>query len=686
MKLALRLLAALCVLASGFGATAHAAAGYRILDACYHSDLRLPEFDEFWKDMGRREAELDLRVWTKPPAGSLHVYILNTGTTPLEISDIALAGISLKRALTFMDQDLKREAEPASIYFSDLSQPERKKLIAAGDPIWWRVRAEITAPGEVCEAAVRLRTTPPGSSVKLVLAVKGGRPISVEVPLAAIPRFEGISLSENLGRVHAYCSGTKLAPERVLLNGRDVTSRSVVSYDPRVKVTPIAVDPGAPIKRGSYYCLQVAYPNGSKATELMKAYADEPCYGVWGGKPGEEDEVERAKAYFDDLAAHNINCQMEQIGCPCITSFLSTAEGRDYISARKIRRTINDLGKQGTTNPYFYFLTDEPDAGDFFATGVPAQQKLGVLTQGLIAKAQRLHAANPTSPCAVNVDTTFKPIQYYVYGRVADILQTDPYYQATLSSMIESHPRRYPLYTTAKYIHAAAAVPKAACAPNPLQMVLYAVSGHSKKGETKFRFPTPEEKRMEVYYSLAAGAKQISYWWYTPVPVGTPGANGCGGDSPEAKALWKEIGLLGAEFRTVDWLLANGCPANLAAKSPDNLWVKTLLCGRESIVVLCMNEDYACDRLGTAYVPVPACGVTVTLPNWLKAADAFEVTYRGTQNLTWSQASGAAKLQLGETELTRMIVITSDPKLRATLQARYDERCAANVAKLTGVQ
>ncbi len=53
--------------------------------------------------------------------------------------------------------------------------------------------------------------------------------------------------------------------------------------------------------------------------------------------------------------------------------------------------------------------------------------------------------------------------------------------------------------------------------------------------------PHARGERIEAYYSIAAGAKALSYWWYTPAGE----YYGCGGDDPASRALWKELGLVG---------------------------------------------------------------------------------------------------------------------------------------------
>ncbi|MDH7600597.1 MAG: hypothetical protein QHI38_00440 [Armatimonadota bacterium] len=671
-------------------------AGWQVVDAYYRFDVPYPkEFTEYLKDMSPREWALDLRQWEKPLAGSTHVYLKNTGTEPLLIEDVEFAGISLKRAIAFSDQDVKREADPASIFFSDLSAAERKKLIAAGDPIWWRARPSRVPPGEVCEITVRLRTNPPSGTVRLTVCTKGQKPLEVSIPMRHRPRFEYISFSRDLKEMTAFCSAGSKPPQRILLDGEDITSNCTIRFDPDLKVSPVVAKLTTPLKRGKYCCVQAVYPDGSKATELVKVWSDEPAYGMWGAMPGDASDKETAKRYFADLAAHNINTQMEQIGSDCVIEFLKTQEGREYLASLGIRRTVNDYLKQGTTNPYLYFLADEPESADFYVKGVPPEYKMGCLTQGMVNKAQSLHEKDPVTPCAVNINYTFRPQSTYAYGEIPDILMCDPYYQARLSHAYDRSPRRVPLYANARCIYALTYLPRLACMPRPLHMVLYAVSAQSGKGEVKFRFPTPEEKRTEVYYALAGGAKQLSFWWYTPTPPGKKGANGCGAEQPAAKALWKQIGLLGAEFGTVSELVAASCPVDLKTtvetvvggckELEPSLWTKTLLSGTDTLLLICVNENLVCDRLGTVYAPIERADLKVDIPDWLLPKDVFEVTYKGIANVNWNKQK-ALNISLEDTDLTRLIVVTADPQLRSKLVARYNEKYAEKVAKLAELE
>ena len=134
---------------------------------------------------------------------------------------------------------------------------------------------------------------------------------------------------------------------------------------------------------------------------------------------------------------------------------------------------------------------------------------------------------------------------------------------------------------------------------------------------------------------------------------------------------------------TVDELIADGCAVDLPVTTPNPLWVKSLICGDDTAIILCVNDDYASDRQGTVHQIIMQTEAGVVLPKWIDAKDAFEVSYKGIADIGWDKAGQTVNLHLGKTHLTRMIVVTSDSQLRSRLQSRYNEKCAANVAVLT---
>jgi hypothetical protein len=658
-------------------------AAVEVLASHYRADQPFPEFTPLWteswslKDAAGGTVQYAERSMAL--GGSLHVFLRNGGQEPVEIGDVLLEGVSLTRAIAFSEQTRRRGLHPASIYFAGLSDAERNALIGAGEPVWWRVQPAEVAPNGSAEVIVRLRRRPKANEIGLRIVTEADT-IRVSVPVEGHGRgLEGVSFSPGLDRAYLYVRSPSPAeaPGRVEMDGLDFTDTWSLGHDPEIDLTAIEIGLNRPLERGSFHTFQVVYADGSVASAGLRAWQDDVCYGVWGSRPGDEGDNELAEAYLRDIHAHSINVQMEMVGSAAVREFLKADEGLELCQSLGLRRMVSDPGKGNTQEPYAYFLVDEPDCGDYRVEGLELHQRVGSLAQALVQRSDGFRAADPPTPQLMNVDLTFKPENWYTYGQLPDILAADPYYQERLRSAYWEHPDRLPLYTKATYVYAVGTVCESACAPKPLHLILNSVC-HTQP-DRKFRYATPAEKRIEVYYALAAGAKGISYWWYTPVRPYV----GCGAQNdPGAAALWREIGLLGAEVRTVGPLVVQSCPVRLPVTATPRLWVRTLAVGLDSLLVLVVNDDYANDRLGTVYQPIENAEVSLDLPKWLSPADAFEVTCRGLGDGTWQAQDGRVGVKLGTVDLTRLIVVTNDTALRRRLQELYDRDLADNVRDL----
>ena len=649
-----------------------AVAGVQVMDARFRADVPFPEYTQFWSD----------KV-PAPPAGplggSIHVYIRNTGNQPVKIEDALIEGISLKRAIaTSTKRKYKKAAYPGSIYFSDITKADRDKLISLGEPIWWKVEPDSIAPGAVAELTIRLRRVPKGT-VHLALKTSEGMTQAQFTAEDTRPRFEGISFSRDFKQVYLYVRHPKFAPTKILMDGVEVTAD--IGHDAAVDVTPIVCKLKTPMPRGSFHTFQAVYADGSTAAAGIRAFADETMYGMWGARPGKASDLEIGRAHVEDMGLHNLNLEMPVIGSDAVRAFMFTPEGRKLLQKLGIRQIVSEPGK-AVVPPWAYYLADEPDTADYRMTEVPAQSRIGCLAQGLITRAEEFRKTGPATPNMVNLDMTFKPENWYVYGQLPDIFAADPYYQTRLAQAYWEKPDTLPMFSKATFVYAVGSICRSACAPKPLHLMLNCTK--LQKPDKAFRFAAPAEKRIELYYALASGAKSISYWWFIPSKPGVDGSSGVGADEPSAKALWKEIGLLGAEVRALDELLSMSCPASVLVKASSKVWVRTLLAGKDSLIILCVNDDYSCDKAGTNINPQKDVDVSVTLPKWLNEKSVFEVDCGGIHDLKSDASAGNLNLHLGTLDFTRLIIVSSDPALRVNLQKRYDTNFAANVRKLIG--
>jgi hypothetical protein len=490
----------------------------------------------------------------------------------------------------------------------------------------------------------------------------------------------GSGFSSDLTRAYLYWrrSPGGGVPTTILCDDVNVTATATTVGDPAVNLAASILQFSPPLTAGSFHVFQGVYSDGTTATAGLRAWNNEFIYGTWGAKNGADDDYAAAQAWIDDATNHSVNALVVQLGSAALGDYLKTVSGRQYAADHGYGFVIDDIGKWACENPLLWFIRDEPDAADSRVTGIPGDKVVGSLAQMAVQRGEELRASYPAAPTVLNLDMTYKPFNWYNYGQVADVTMSDPYYQARLREALWGASSRIPLYSKATYVYAVAQVAQSSCEPNPLHIILYSCEYRDTDLGRTFPFPTPQSKRIEVYYALAGGAKGLSYWWYLP---GTP-SNGLGAGSATALALWREIGLLGAEVRTAAPLLVAGCPASLPIQTGTGLWVRSLLVGSNTVVLLAVNDQYYNDEQGCHYTPVANASVTMTLPNWIGSPTTFEISAGGICDVA-SQVSGSQlQLSLGTVDLTRMIVVTSDTQLKSTIQQRYAQEVRPRVCSI----
>ena len=209
----------LCVAAVG--------AELAVLGAYHRADEPFPQFERYWKEdanlpddpegeQGVREVEHSELL-----GGSAHVFLRNDGREPLAIKDVLLDSMSLTESIAFSDQRNKRK--PASIFFANLTPRVRDRLIAAGEPVWWKADPREIPPGGTGQVVVRLRHKPQADSIRLDIRHARGTS-NVTIPIGQPqPRVAGIGFSPELNVVYLYFrhpAAPGRAPSSILLDGR----------------------------------------------------------------------------------------------------------------------------------------------------------------------------------------------------------------------------------------------------------------------------------------------------------------------------------------------------------------------------------------------------------------------------------------------------------------------------------
>ncbi len=656
----------------------------------YRPDIPFPEFMPMWREGWPWVDEHGQRVRYAyegmPLGGYLYAYVRNTSNAPIEVKDFEINGVSIVEGLPYhTDEEVTGEQVAiASLEFSKLPADQIARLEAAGEPVWWKAEPREVAPGEVCEIVIRLRRDPRTNTVRVTVPTAGETRLEGTVNVRRRqPQFMSIGFSPELDTVYAYLrhpSGQGVAPNRILINGQDVTARATIKADRDVGIVPVIIPLQEPFAQASYNVFQADYADGTQAmTRLGTWYMDFP-YGMWGYINRGATPEERRDYYINDMLLHNINLLMYSLPRDAMV-YLNTDEGAAF--ARSVGLNAMSTSVHGRhRNTLFYFLTDEPDAADYVSTMLDPYKRLGGRGQYLVQRHHLFRDQDPDRPTLLNINNTFKPENWYMYAQLPDIACADPYYQEGVQSVLQNDPGNMAGYLKPTYVYGAGKIYQSAAAPKPMHLILHTCRFDFPEDRTPYRAPTAEEKRIEVYYALATGAKQLSYWWYTPYGE----YYGVGGDAPEMIDLWTEIGLLGAEVRTVGELFQWACPVELAIEAPHWVWTRSLVVGDDTLILLVVNDNHFSDRLGTVIRPIENATLDVTLPSWMEAADVFEMTYEGTKDIDSASEGRSLNVDLGTVEVTRMILVTKRPELRAELQKRYDDNFADNVRKLMAIE
>ncbi len=675
-----------CAAMAGLPGAAGAETGDAI-HAVYRADVKFPEFSPLWREGWSWKDESGERVRyggpEMPLGGYLFAYFRNSSSEPLKLQDVSLNGVSLAQGVAILGTPKNRGIDkyPASIRFSKLPKDQIQRLEDAGTPVWWKVEPMIVPPGGMGEITVRLRRDPKVEQLTIGVPV-GAKPVEVHAKTAQRqPQFFSISFSARLDTAYAYLrhpAGKGLAPQSILVDGRDVTRQSRMLADPRVDTAAVIVQLPKPLERGSYHFFQANYADGSTAMAGIGAWQLGFLYGMWGCDTGGGTPQQVGPRFLKDLLVHNINLHMSH--CPgAANDFINSEEGARMLANMGIQRMQDWINADHP--PAFYFLTDEPDAADFNTTQLEPQDRLGSLAQWLVDRCQLFRRKDKSAvPLLLNIDNTFKPENWYMYAQLPDIPCADPYYQEAVQSVWSADPTNMGAYLKPTYVYAVGSIYQSAGAPDPMHLILHTCKFDFGPKEFPYRGPTPEEKRVEVYYSLAAGAKQISYWWYCQ----SDRYHGVG--AKDLESLWTEIGLVGAEAGTVGALIATGCPAAVPIKSAPTVWCRALLSGEDTMILLVVNDNMASDRLGTVVKPHEKTRIALNPPSWLgNTPQVFEVSSDGVQEVNSTKSGDGLALDLGTLNVTRMVVLTSNPKLRDKLQQEYQTRFAENVQKLKAI-
>ncbi len=599
---------------------------------------------------------------------NVHVFLKNTGSSSVTIGDVTLAGYNLstilKRNTTYHDAN--------SIYFYWDDPPQ--DVLNAGEPVWYRRDPNPIPAGGVARVVVRLRSVPVTRPVVLGIVTSAGT-VTASIPVdAADPVLASIGFASDRTKVYLHWRRSGgAAPVTIKMDNVDVTASATTVGDPTVGYAATVLSLATPLANMSYHVYQGVYADGKTATGAVRTWINRFIYGTWGAKNVPDGDTAGAKAWIDECNNRGVNALIMNNGSGGLADFMASAEGKNYMELRDYGYVKDDAS--WGTNPRMWFVDDEPDleegnlsCGTNLRIPCGGGHTTGILGLHLLEYGETLRAKNTSAPTTINLDGNFKPDAWYAYGQLTDVMMVDSYYEQEMAGNHWYHPERDPLYVKPTSIYATAIATTTAAEPNPMHIILYSCEYRDTNVDETWPFPTPASKRIQAYYSLAGGAKGMAYWWYK---AGYP-YNGLADGGTEARALWKEIGLVGDEIKTLAPQLVISHPVEMALTPGTHVWAKALACGTDTVILVVVNDNFYNDLAGGCQVtPVPNATVTATLPNWLRSPSAFDVSAGGIGDVSVQSVGNQTQVNLGTLNVTRLIVLTKNPQLWAAVKQRY---------------
>jgi len=404
-------------------------AGWEVLESRWRPDKNPFVEKQVWEGFmwaeGWKDPEQFYPKYFKP-AGTLHVTLRNNSSEALTI------------VLDKIDGEL----------LSDISTNSER----IGRMIWHTLQPDRVQPGQWTQCVIRLRT-PPLADVRLTfLAGPDGKEMDVTLSsIAPRIRMESISFSPDIDRIYIYLKaldGSSFPKGTLRLDGLNSTAASTWTEGPKGSGLMLVECPLEPAwEYGCVRLVEVDLEEGLKLAHPVKVWDNFFSIGMFGDVT--EERVLRARR-------QGINTYV-------------TGASQEFLMQNDMNYVPHALGNgrprtNKQTGALFYYNKDEPDAHDTKASDViPWMDRLGLYAiPEVIPRMKEQRDKDPLTPCLVLVNNTYKPLNYYVYGQIADVYSTDPY---------------VPLGgTQLDRVSGSLKVARDACTPKPLIATLWATS------------------------------------------------------------------------------------------------------------------------------------------------------------------------------------------------------------------
>lgn len=557
-------------------------------------------------------------------SGTIQVSVFNDSKTPLTISNIVFDGKPINEVTTRPD--------------------------FAGPVIWHCMTPESIAPGAYGHLTIRLRN-------KLEKPVKIGiEGVFTTITPESAEKLRILYVAFNKDRnkltvfVESLQNSGKL--KSISIDGKMVKAEIANSDFTNGNPAVALVELERPLDFGSFFIIKVDTEKAS-TFDQVRTRCDRMLTGMIGSN---------FKSYID--AGFNLNY------------WLHGAKGHSYkgltnLSPVSDEASLKSIATSVPPEQYIYGNSDEPDAHE--PEGLPYMERCGVnIMQSTLPAVSKQRRLDPVHPTGIMIDSTYAPLNWYVYGAVSDIPFHDCYVPTRFHGL------------DSEQIAREASILLSAVAPRAPQMMLWAVinTGFMSTSLQK-RATTPLENELQYYYALGSGIKGVHYFNDLETFPRMSGGGYYIGCSRIA-SLWRSIARGNALIDRMQELLNNAYPWKAVESSNPDLWCSSLLSRHDTLIITAVNRNVKVSWMDLMWFlhtkTATSSVIEVTLPNWFKEAKLLRVDWDKVTEIPLLRNGNKAQIPIQELPGGRMFVISTDKDIEKRLAGT--EKIQKSVAEI----
>ena len=552
--------------------------------------------------------------------GGMRVVLCNTGKVPVRIGDVILLN-----------------GQPIEEQYVDFTT----SAWDARGVVWYRVRPQLVQPGACAQLYIRFRRRPAGNQASLEIPLENGKPVKISVPYTDPGiTVDYVTSGADPSILYVYArqtSGSQVKQVAGLsLDGKPLPDAEIFGANFPGGVALLRARLKQPLKQGSTHTAGVKTGGGDMVTAQFRVL---PWF------------FPRTSIHIPANMAHEMNMNL-------LMWNQHSLEDCDAVDLDTSSHNI--FG--GHERVAYVLGPDEPDAHDNRGGGYDVG--LGAIARELAHNRwqQLVERFAPQANSWIIMNGTTRPLNWGVYGQVADIASFDPY---PVTYYASDH----------AYVRESLLVARRSGAPNRMYGCMEAFGWRPGPGVPDgARGPLPEEYRQNIVQAIGSGMKGLTSWVYSGQAGGWQIDDACRDEITSVNQLIEHIeddllratpvDLATSDAGEVMTGVAKSDGSRQEVWPKERVWVGALLSGPDTIVLAAANHIGASKPGPPKIEPARDVTITVELPDFLKHVSAFEVTEAGLSPVDCDLQNNQARIHLDEIRSGRVFVLRRNESAR----------------------